>query len=69
MNVIKCSFPDCQEKIETSEPVSPNAQFICRFHTGPDTRNKVRFQMHQFDKALGGRKPVGTNHIPNRNEQ
>ena len=63
LNVIKCSHEDCTAYIETPEPVSPNATFTCRHHTGKDTRNTVRFQMYSFDKKLGGSKPVGTGHI------
>lgn len=67
MTTINCNFAGCEEKFETDQPVSPSATFLCRYHTGKDTRNKVRFQMHQFDKNLGGKTPLGTKHVRREN--
>lgn len=64
MNTVFCKFVGCPEKFETNEPVALGATFTCRYHTGPDTRNKTRFQDSQFDKGMKrGRKPEGTGHI------
>jgi hypothetical protein len=64
MNIINCSFSGCAEKIETTEFVSPDAKFLCRYHTGKDTRNKTRFQVHSFDLSLDEvSHPIGVSHI------
>ena len=64
MNIIHCSFTGCSEKIETEEIVSLEAKFLCRYHTGKDTRNKTRFQVHSFDVSLDETShPIGTTHI------
>lgn len=62
---INCNFTGCTETFETAEAVSSSAIFLCRYHTGKDTRNTVRFQMHAFDRKLKGKKPTGTGHIVN----
>jgi len=66
MTTIKCGGPECDAVFETTEAVSPNAQYRCRKHTNSN-EDKVRFQKHQFEKDLSrAGTPISTGHIPHR---
>ncbi len=57
MTTIKCIIGNCSSVLETKEPVSPKAGYICRLHT--ETEQKVFFQNCQFDPNIGdGTNPV-----------
>jgi hypothetical protein len=79
---IECAIAGCNSNFETTEPVLPQARFLCRHHSredqvtsagrsyAPDRDEQdtaLRFQERQFDKSLrGSKKPFGTSHIHRR---
>jgi hypothetical protein len=57
MTTIKCIIGECPSVLNTEEPVSPKAGYICRAHS--EQEQKVFFQNCQFDPNIGeGANPV-----------
>lgn len=67
MPEIRCGIRDsegnqCDTVIQVEEPLSPNARYVCRFHS--KSVQTVFFQEFQFDKDMRrSQKPTGTRHI------
>jgi hypothetical protein len=59
MQSIKCRYDGCSSIFTTTEPLSSNAKYTCRYHATPAEQD-VFFQEVQFDKKIrSGGKPIG----------